>query len=100
MIDNQRDAHRRVGYNHLISNKHEWNNCFIKTYQEILLDLADFALQEQPEDNLMVSISRVWYNGSNTMAVKPIKSLELHETMIKFLIVTAYVVANPLVRYG
>ena len=30
--------------------------------QEILLDLADFALQEQPEDNLMVAISRAWYN--------------------------------------
>ena len=30
MIDSQRGAERRVGYNHLISNKHEWNNCFIK----------------------------------------------------------------------
>ena len=44
--------------NHLISNKREWNNRFIKNNQEILLDLADFALQEQPEDNLMVAISR------------------------------------------
>ena len=26
--------------------------------QGILLDLADFALQEQPEDNLMVAISQ------------------------------------------
>ena len=34
MIDSQRDAHRRVGYNHLISNKREWNNCFIKNNQE------------------------------------------------------------------
>ena len=41
-----------------------------------MLDHADFALQEQPEDNLMVSISRAWYNGSYTMAIKPIKSLE------------------------
>ena len=87
-------------YNHLISNKRDWNNCFIKTYQEILLDLADFALQEQPEDNLTVAISRERYNVSNTVAARPIKSLELHETMIKFLIVTAYVVANPLVCYG
>ena len=39
------------GYNHLISNKREWNTCFIKNNQEILLDLADFALQEQPEDS-------------------------------------------------
>ena len=30
MIDSQRGAQRRVGYNHLISNKCEWNNCFIK----------------------------------------------------------------------
>ena len=58
--------------------------------KEILLDLADFALQEQPEDNLMVAISRPRYNGSYTMAAKPIKSLELHYTMIQFLHVTAY----------
>ena len=52
----------------------------------MLLDLTDFALQEQPADNLMVAISRPWYNGSYTMAAKPIKSLELHYTMIQFLI--------------
>ena len=39
----------------------------------MLLDHADFALQEQAEDNLMVA--------------KPIKSLELHYTMIQFLII-------------
>ena len=44
--------------------KRKWNNCFIKNNQEILLDLTDFAVQEQPEDNLMVAISRSWYNGS------------------------------------
>ena len=33
-----------------------------------MLDLADFTLQEQPEDNLMAAISGVWYNGSYTMA--------------------------------
>ena len=53
MINSQRGAKRRVGYNHLISNKPEQNNCFIKNNQEIMLDLADFALQEQPEDNLI-----------------------------------------------
>ena len=58
----------------------------IKNNQEILIYLADFALQKQPEDNLMVAISRVWYNGSYTMAAKPIKSLELHYAMIQFLI--------------
>ena len=41
--------------NHLISNNREWNNCFIKNNQDILSDLADFALQEKPEDNLMFS---------------------------------------------
>ena len=59
---------------------------FIKNNQEILLDFAHFALQEQLEDNLMFAISRAWYNGSYTMAAKPIKSLELHYTMIQFLI--------------
>ena len=34
----------------------------------------------------MVSISWAWYNGSYTMAAKPIKLLELHYTMIQFLI--------------
>ena len=62
-------ATRFVGYNHLVSNEREWN-------QETLLDRADFALQEQTEDNLMVAISRAWYNVSYTMAAKPIKSLE------------------------
>ena len=51
-----------------------------------MLDFADFTLQEHWEDNLMVSISRAWYNGSYTMAAKPIKSFELHYTMIQFLI--------------
>ena len=67
-----------VGYNHLISgaavigdycscvisNKRGWNNCFINNNQGILQDLADFALQEQSEDILMVAISQAWYNGS------------------------------------
>ena len=82
VIDSQRGAKRRVGYNHLISNKREWNNCFIKNHQQILLDFADFAWLEQPEGNLMDAISQVWYNGSYTIAAKPIKTLELHYTMI------------------
>ena len=52
-----------------------------------MLDFADCALQEQLEDNLMVSTSRSWYNGSYTMAAKSIKSLELHYTIIQFLII-------------
>ena len=53
-----------------------------------MLDLADFTFQEQAEHSLMVTmcISRAWYNGSYTMAAKPIKSLEMHYTMIQFLI--------------
>ena len=35
----------------------------------------------------MVAISQPWYNGSYTMAAKPIKSLELHYKMIQFLII-------------
>ena len=68
-----------------MSNKRQLNNCFIKNNQEILLDLADVTLQEQQKDNLMVVISQAWYNGSYTMAAKPIKSLELHDTMAQFL---------------
>ena len=86
MIDSQRGAKRRVGYNHLISNKREWNNCFIKNHQQTLLDFADFAWSKQPEGNLMDAISQAWYNGSYTIGAKPIKTLELHYTMIQFLI--------------
>ena len=46
----------------------------------MLLHHADFALQEQAEDNLMVAFSF-------TMAAKPIKSLQLHFSMIQFLII-------------
>ena len=93
MIDSQRGAKRRVGYNHLISNKRKWNNCVIKNHQQTLLDFADFAWLEQPEGNLMEAISRVWYNGSYTTAAKPIKTLELHYTMIQVLI-NIYILGN------
>ena len=36
----------RVGYNHLISNQREWNNCFIKKAHKISLDLPDLILWE------------------------------------------------------
>ena len=87
MIDSQRGAKRHVGYNHLISNKGEWNICFIKNHQQIWLDFADFAWLEQPAGNLMDAVSRAWYHGSYTIAVKPIKTLELHYTMIHFLLI-------------
>ena len=44
----------------------------LKKHQQMLLDFADFAWLEQPEGNLMDPISRVWYNGSYTIAAKPI----------------------------
>ena len=69
-------------------------SCFIKNGREILFDLADFSLQEQPEDNLVVAISRVWHNGSYTMVAKPIKSLELHYTMIQFFFVNVDIPRN------
>ena len=48
--------------------------------------MAGFAQQEQPEDHFNDPYPRAWYNSSYTMAAKPIKSLELHYTMIQFLI--------------
>ena len=57
----------------------------------MLLDFGDFVWLEQPEGNLMDAISRVWYNGSYTIAAKPIKTLELHYTMIQFLIIDIYI---------
>ena len=73
--------HSQLGAS-LISNKREWNNCFIKNHQQILLDFADFAWLEQLQGNLVDAISRVWCNGSYTIATKPIKTMELHYTMI------------------
>ena len=52
--------------------------------QGMLLDHADFALQDEAENNLMVAFSCAWYDGLNTMTAKPIKSLELHYTKILF----------------
>jgi len=77
VIDSQRGGKRRVGYNHLISNKRECNNCHIKNHQQKLLGFANFTWLEQPEGNLMDAISRVWYNGPYTIAAKPIKTLEI-----------------------
>ena len=35
----------------------------------------------------MVAISQAWYNGSYTMASKPIKSMIFHYSMMQFLII-------------
>ena len=47
MVNSQRGAKRRVGYNNLISKKREWNNCFIKNAHKISLNLPDLILSEQ-----------------------------------------------------
>ena len=77
-----------IGYElaiyHLTSNKHEWNNCFIKMptkYQEffptLFVKTTDFQLV----------FNRAWYNGSYTMMAKPIRALELHYPMTQFLMI-------------
>ena len=43
----------------IISYPSEWNN------HEVLLDIGDFALQEQPEDNLMVAFSQAIYRSQS-----------------------------------
>ena len=47
MVSSQRGAQHQVGYNHLISNKHEWNNSFIKNAHKISLNLPNLILLEQ-----------------------------------------------------
>ena len=83
-----------VGYNHLISNKCEWNNCFIKNALKISRILPDFTCKNNRfsawfkfwADAYSYRIRRAWYNGSYTMMAKPIRALELHYPMIQFLI--------------
>ena len=72
MIDNQRGA-----YFFITAAKTTTKYCLI-----LLILLANTT-----RHNLVFALSRVWYNGSYTMAAKPIKSLELHYTMIQFLII-------------
>ena len=46
----------------------------------------------------MVAFSQPWYNGLYTMAAKPIKSLELHYTVIQLLIVNNIVQITLVLR--
>ena len=50
LLDSGRGAEHRIGYNKLISNKREWNNCFIK-YQTL-----DFVYVK-----VRVNIATVYY---------------------------------------
>ena len=67
------------GYNHLISNKPEWNNCFIKTptnYREF--SPTSFVKTTNFQQTRTVTIFGAWYNGSCNRA------LELHYPKIQF----------------
>ena len=66
---------RQVGYNHLVSNKREWNNCFIKN--RIFSFPADVLLFVG--HGIMAHIQ--------PLAAKPIKTLELHYPISQFLII-------------
>ena len=60
MLNSQRGAKRRVGYNNLISKKREWNNCFIKNAHKNSLNLPDLFLSEQTgKDNVLLRYSHV-----------------------------------------
>ena len=41
LLDSGRGAKQRVGYHKLISNKREWNNCFIK-YQTLDKNISNY----------------------------------------------------------
>ena len=56
MVNSQRGA--LVSYNHLISNKREWNNCFIKNAHKISLNLPDLILLEQTSVNSSCRINK------------------------------------------
>ena len=57
-----------VGYNHLISNKLEWNNCFIKNARKILRILPDFICKNN-------RFSAFFFNFEQTRTVTLISSL-------------------------
>ena len=51
IVDSQRGAKHRVGYNHLISNKREWNNCFIKNDQKIPIHVVALFSEKKKKEN-------------------------------------------------
>ena len=70
------EGKRPVGYNHLISNKCKWNNCFIENAHKISRILLDFICKTtnfqlvfnfDQMHTVTIIIWRVWYNGSYTM---------------------------------
>ena len=98
MIDSQRGAQHQVGYNHLISNNHEWNICFIKNRTIFLL--KTILLISLCKNN-QKTIYMYWapFVGHGIMAhipwlLRPIKFLEMHYTRIHFLINHKTIVLN------
>ena len=97
MVDNQLGATRLVGYNHLTSNKCEWNNCFIKNAHKISRILPDFICKTNHfqlvfnfEQTRTVTIFGEHGIISYTMMAKPITALELRYPMIQLLINSLY----------
>ena len=81
----------RVGYNHLISNKREWNNCFIKNAHKISRILLALICKNNRFSacfsfwaDAYSSIFAAWFNGSYTKMAKPIRALD---PMIQVLII-------------
>ena len=59
VIDSQGGAQHRVGDNHLISNKREWNNCFIKNAHKISLNLLEQNKPEKTRDFRYSHVTRL-----------------------------------------
>ena len=67
-----------VGYNHLISNKYVWNNCFVKNAHKMSRILPEFICKNNRfSAAYSCHIWRAWYNGSYTIMAKPIRASEL-----------------------
>ena len=75
MIDSQEGVQLQVGYNHLVSNKHEWNNS-TKTNHKNSLNLTELVSLFP-----LTRICGACYNGPYTMALNQLKTLELHYPM-------------------
>ena len=70
------DSMRLVGYNHLMTNKRDWNNCSVIN--------APKTLQIKLK-NKYIYKSAPYANHIPCMMVKPMKTLESHYPMIQFL---------------
>ena len=55
-----------IGYNHLISNKHEWNNCFIKFFKLQTSGYYNWILR-----NLILNNITKWPDIDVTSDIKP-----------------------------